>query len=236
MVALGHIDQLQRRSIRAACTRKQTTRNADYDANDPLPILCRPVDSGPVRWFLPFADPRINSGHSRDKPRCVAGRLHDISFAGTLYLGHGGSSALSMHACKHRRNQSDLGANASPVEGRILFFRPVGADWTPTDLWQRAVAIPGVKATWDEGGVEATRFGAYTSGHTLLFNREGNLLFSGGVTSSRGHVGPSKGNLSLTAWLTPGEVGDAGTLVFGCSLSNSPSKCTKGIEACQNPQ
>ena len=41
-----------------------------------------------------------------------------------------------------------------------------------------AAAIPGVKVLSDVHGVEATRFGAETSGHTLLFDRDGRLFLA----------------------------------------------------------
>jgi hypothetical protein len=129
-----------------------------------------------------------------------------------------------------------LERSLTPVDVQVLFFKPLDSDWAPTDLWRQAVAIPGVHANWDEDGIEAARFGAQTSGHALLFDPTGRLLFSGGITSGRGHSGPSKGNLSLAAWLTPGETGPNEALVFGCALNDPQSPCPKGTKACQRPQ
>jgi hypothetical protein len=129
-----------------------------------------------------------------------------------------------------------LARSSTPVDVQVLFYKPRGADWAPTDLWRQAVAIPGVQAIWDEDGMAAERFGARTSGHTLLFHPDGKLLFSGGITSSRGHSGPSKGNLSLAHWLTPGERGADEALVFGCPLTSPQSPCTKGNTVCPQPQ
>ncbi len=128
-----------------------------------------------------------------------------------------------------------LARSSTPVDVQILFFKPLDADWAPTDLWRQAVAIPGVNANWDENGMDAARFGAGTSGHALLYGPDGKLLFSGGLTSSRGHIGPSKGNRSLAAWLSPGETGEGAAPVFGCSLTSPDSVCTKGNNACQQP-
>jgi hypothetical protein len=123
-----------------------------------------------------------------------------------------------------------------PVDVRVLFFKPAGSDWAPTNHWRRAVAIPGAQAIWDEDGAQAARFGAHTSGHVLLFDPDGKLLFSGGVTRGRGHAGPSRGNWSLTQWLAPGEAGVAEAPVYGCSLNDPQSLCIKGNKACQHRQ
>lgn len=128
-----------------------------------------------------------------------------------------------------------LERSSAPVDTRVLFLKPADSDWAPTELWRQAAAIRGVEVSWDEGGVEAARFGIRTSGHTVLFDQDGKLIFSGGVTNARGHAGPSKGNVSLANWLTPDESGEAEAPVFGCSLTNPISACSEGRKACQNP-
>jgi len=104
----------------------------------------------------------------------------------------------------------------------VLFVTPSGAgsDWDDTDLRRSAAAIPGVSALTDENGTEAARFGAQTSGHTLVFDRTGNLLFSGGITATRGHVGSNAGENAALAALRQQVPDRARTAVFGCSLAN----------------
>jgi len=51
----------------------------------------------------------------------------------------------------------------------------------------------------DADGAEANRFGAETSGHTLLFDFGRRLLFSGGITDSRGHTGDNAGESAIVA-------------------------------------
>ena len=108
------------------------------------------------------------------------------------------------------------------VTATVLFVKPLGAgaEWDDTDLRRTAAAIPGVTVQTDENGVEAARLGAQTSGHTLVFDRAGKLLFSGGITATRGHIGDNAGeNAALAALKEQGpEVGQ--TAVFGCSLAN----------------
>ena len=118
----------------------------------------------------------------------------------------------------------------------VLFLRPKGfpASWARTDLWRGAEAIPGVNVLCDEEGVEARRFGAVTSGHVVLFDRDGRLLFRGGITSTRGHLGDNAGRRGVLALLTRGAVDRTETPVFGCPLHDPDAPCTSGVEPC-NP-
>jgi hypothetical protein len=85
--------------------------------------------------------------------------------------------------------------------------------------------IPGVPSFDDEGGVEARRFGVATSGHALLFDRAGRLLFSGGITPARGHEGDSLGRDALLERVagTRAYGGPARSPVFGCPLTDPDS-------------
>ena len=102
----------------------------------------------------------------------------------------------------------------------VLFVKPAGFEdgWEKSDLWAGAAAIPGVTAVSDENGVEALRFGAKTSGQTILYDAEGRLLFSGGITASRGHSGDNAGRSAIVALLTRGTATRRQTSVFGCTL------------------
>jgi hypothetical protein len=103
----------------------------------------------------------------------------------------------------------------------VLFFRPsqAGDEWAETDLWQSAAHIPGVSVADDLDGAEAARFGSTVSGQALLYGTDGRLLFSGGITSARGHSGDNDGRTALTALLTgPASPHVPVTPVFGCSL------------------
>jgi hypothetical protein len=107
---------------------------------------------------------------------------------------------------------------------RIL-FSGAGYDGPrqPSGLWTRAAALPGAVVSWDEGR-EAQLFGARTSGTVLLYDRNGSLLFEGGITGSRGHVGSNYGLLRLNRALRTGEILSEPEikkqpfLIFGCSL------------------
>jgi len=116
------------------------------------------------------------------------------------------------------------------LNARVLFVEPegLGQEWTQTDLWDEAAAIPGVEVITDHGGASARRFGVETSGHVLLYGAAGDLLFSGGITAARGHSGDNRGRSTIIRLLTdgnataPGRFGSSETLVFGCPLLDRP--------------
>ncbi len=109
----------------------------------------------------------------------------------------------------------------------VLFLKPAASadDWEKTDLWQSAAGIPGVNVVIDEGGVEAQRFQAVTSGQTVLYDAEGSLLFSGGITGSRGHSGDNAGRSAIVSLLHTGEAERSETFAFGCPLVGADSEC-----------
>ncbi|MEY2511785.1 MAG: hypothetical protein QOE26_2548 [Verrucomicrobiota bacterium] len=111
------------------------------------------------------------------------------------------------------------------VNAFVLFVRPpgAGADWDDSDLRRSAAAIPGVTVLTDDGGTEGAKFGAETSGHTLVFDREGTLVFSGGITASRGHAGDNAGESAVLAALRGETMAQSRTPVFGCLLQKRNS-------------
>lgn len=123
-----------------------------------------------------------------------------------------------------RASLEELARLAAYAEGRftgqVWFTKPaeVAADWTQTDLWRAARAIPGISVHEDEEGREAARFGAQTSGLALLYDPAGRLQFQGGITLARGHAGDNPGRSALADLLVNGETRTDTTPVFGCGL------------------
>jgi hypothetical protein len=75
----------------------------------------------------------------------------------------------------------------------------------------------GAKLVADPGAEEAGRFGVATSGHVLLFDADGRLLFSGGITPARGHQGDNFGAAAVAARLA-GRAAPSETPIFGCPI------------------
>lgn len=107
------------------------------------------------------------------------------------------------------------------IEARVLFVRPDGfePDWEKTDIWNSAQSIPGVTTDVDFDGIEAHHFGSKNSGHVLLFSPNGEQLFSGGITISRGHVGENDGVWALLSIVNQHSTPTQATPVFGCELT-----------------
>ncbi|APR86527.1 Hypothetical protein A7982_11876 [Minicystis rosea] len=108
------------------------------------------------------------------------------------------------------------------VTAYVVFYRPspAPAGWDDSELWRRAQSIRGVEARWDDDGREAARFSASVSGQTLLYDREGQLRFAGGITGSRGHLGDNLGRRRVLAFFSSssGKADDREAPVFGCSI------------------
>jgi hypothetical protein len=102
----------------------------------------------------------------------------------------------------------------------VVFIRPGGVEaaWEMTATFARAETIPGVTVIRDEQGAEARRFRVSTSGQTLLYDRNGQLLYSGGITAARGKAGDNVGRSTLHELLAGVPAARLATNVFGCSL------------------
>jgi hypothetical protein len=106
----------------------------------------------------------------------------------------------------------------------VIFFKPAGQrdDWSETDSWSAAKAIPGVFVATDADGKLAQRFGAHTSGSVILFDSNRQRLFAGGITAARGHFGDNAGADMIVALVNGRKTSLTETSVYGCSLVEPP--------------
>lgn len=134
-----------------------------------------------------------------------------------------------------RASIGELARLMAQAEGRVkayvLFVRPsnFSDEWAQTDLSASAAAIPGVSVVRDDEGIEAGRFHAATSGQTMLYDAQGRLLFSGGITSARGHAGDNEGRTAIVSLLNADKAAQKQTPVFGCPLF-AQTECPTGKE------
>ena len=120
----------------------------------------------------------------------------------------------------------------------IVFYRPDGSSesWAHTNLWETAKENKLINVIEDEGGRMAYKFGALTSGQTYLYDFSGKLVFSGGITETRGHIGNNEGRRSIAAILDKTQTLGNRSKVFGCAIlsSNEIKKLTREIKNASN--
>ena len=106
------------------------------------------------------------------------------------------------------------------LAARALFYEPESRspEWVETATWKNAGKIPGVVRIRDHDAAEAKRFGMVTSGDVQLFDAEGKLIYSGGITPGRGMAGDSEGRRAILAFVEKSETVVARRPVFGCSI------------------
>jgi hypothetical protein len=126
-----------------------------------------------------------------------------------------------------RASLNELARLVSRHDGKlsthVVFAEPEGAParWLESSTVRAARSMKHVQVFEDRGGRESRRFGSATSGQVLLYDFEGQLAFSGGITGSRGHEGDNLGQARLSALIsgvTGGRAGDVVSSVFGCQL------------------
>jgi hypothetical protein len=110
---------------------------------------------------------------------------------------------------------------AGRVSAHALLLLPAHLPerWRGSAIEQDLAVLPDVVTYQDRGGGEARRFGVATSGHVLLYDAQGRLTYSGGITSARGHRGDNYGRDAVLAQILGKERDRPGNPVFGCPLA-----------------
>lgn len=108
-----------------------------------------------------------------------------------------------------------------------LLLVPSGmdADWMHSNTRDQLATLPSCRVILDHRGEAARALGMRTSGHVQAFSPDGSLVFSGGVTPSRGDLGPCAPLEVLSALASRPAEGNgppAAAPVFGCQLFDEP--------------
>jgi hypothetical protein len=113
----------------------------------------------------------------------------------------------------------------------VAFFAPSLEDvsWGDSRLRDNAEAMRNDHLTVvnDADGIEASLFGARSSGHAVLYDANGRLRFRGGITAARGHEGDNLGAASIVSILTGRTPPAAHAPTFGCAITqvDIPDEC-----------
>jgi hypothetical protein len=119
------------------------------------------------------------------------------------------------------------------VSAWVVVLKPSGMndEWAESGISETARNLRGVTVVVDNDGTEADRFGALTSGHTVLYSSTGKLEFSGGITAARGHVGSNSGERSVVNFVTTGKADSAHHNVYGCGLHDPEPRMDAEVQA-----
>jgi hypothetical protein len=121
------------------------------------------------------------------------------------------------------------------VHAVIICVCPPGAPsgWEQTDLYRQVCSIPNLHIVIDRDGDEARRFRARRSGHTLVYDPYGRLVFSGTLTAGRGHEGDNPGRQAALQALTGNVHSPQSGFVYGCPLLGTERCSLAGDSECQ---
>jgi hypothetical protein len=107
----------------------------------------------------------------------------------------------------------------------VLVYRPAdfNAGWEKTETFEAAKHLQRARVIVDPDGREAKLFGGFTSGQAFLYDREGAMRFSGGVTSLRGHAGVNRGSMDVVD-IVHARARQGTHPVFGCAIVTTESE------------
>jgi len=108
-------------------------------------------------------------------------------------------------------------ATTTRVRPRILVVFIAESRGGP--VWDSVGRIDGAERLLDPYELEASRFGARTSGYVVVYDALGRLAYAGGITGSRGHVGDNMGRRSVQSVLEGLTPSNAHYGVFGCGFA-----------------
>jgi len=113
------------------------------------------------------------------------------------------------------------------LQAYLLFIEPegVGETWVKSDLWSTCTTFPRCSLLVDKAGKLSAAFSAHTSGQSYLYDPAGQLIYSGGITQSRGHAGDNEGLNAIIALANREKSTVKNKPVFGCSLFSDGAVC-----------
>lgn len=118
-----------------------------------------------------------------------------------------------------------LGRDQAQLSAFAVVSRPSGCaeSFAQGAIVDSLKDIADIKIVIDKDDIESRRFGAISSGQTLLFDKNGKCLFAGGITPARGEVGENGGTNALLELIArqPSSMPVRKNPVFGCSLESN---------------
>jgi hypothetical protein len=162
-----------------------------------------------------YQDVPGEEGQGRASWPAEAGFANDAQRPTLVMLAHPGCpcTLASLRELEKIQGETSVGLMA-----HILFLEVPGAADEDSATIRLARSLPGVVVHVGVPEATARIWGARTSGQVFLYDIDGRLRFSGGVTFSRGHEGLNVGHSAIVAFLRTGKLTTDHAPVFGCSL------------------
>jgi hypothetical protein len=127
---------------------------------------------------------------------------------------HCGCSRASIQELERIIEMSD-----PSLQTYMLVYRPADfrSGWEKTETYEAATRVQRAHVVIDTDGAEARLFHGFTSGQTFLYDPQGALRFSGGITSLRGHAGINRGSMDVVN-IVSAKARQGTHPVFGCAI------------------
>lgn len=111
------------------------------------------------------------------------------------------------------------------AEVNLVFYRPPGssAEWSESELTERAARLPKARVYADPDGRIASLLGARTSFDIFTFDQKGAVVFRGGITRGRGVRGENDARAALEKILQ-GKTAVQEHPVYGCPIRGNLNK------------
>ena len=118
--------------------------------------------------------------------------------------------------------QSVTAATNKHLNSIAIAYQPVISDprWIHSST-SRDLKKAGFRVFADLDGKCCRELGVYTSGHVLVYDEQGKLVFNGGVTQSRGHEGSCNACDDLVKSIENADENIFVWPVFGCAILES---------------
>lgn len=171
-------------------------------------------------WYAGNYQNRMGQTSSPEASWPSSQRLHPVPGISNLVIAIHAQCPCSQASVSEL--QLLLTKNTKPVKVHALVYQPqlISPEEKITPTVASLAKIPGIEIEFDRQGTEIRRFHGRVSGEVWLYGTKGDLLFQGGITASRGHVGRNKGSDLLLASLLSDQKANQPTPVFGCSLEH----------------
>ena len=125
-----------------------------------------------------------------------------------------------------REYQRIISRYSQQVVPTVVFYKPEGKldSWVHGDLYHN-ISNYNIHKVIDEDGRRMEEVGIMTSGHVLVYDDCGKLLYQGGITASRGHEGTNRGSLQVEAVIAGSSpLHQQHFPVFGCEINDAENE------------